>query len=112
MKFIYRIENEQGIGPYRGGDPLDLNYTAKHCGPQCPSPWRDPDFRDFWNKLHDKDDYENWQFGFKSMQQLRRWFSDKEIKDLEYCGFFVVAIPISMVKSYRTGKKQIIFKYR
>ena len=111
MKFIYRIENEQGIGPYRGGDPLDFNYTAKHCGPQCPSPWRDPDFREFWNSQK-WTALEPWQFGFKSMQQLRKWFSDREIKDLERHGFYVVAIPISMVKSYKIGKKQIIFKYR
>lgn len=112
MKWLYRMENCEGIGPYRGGDPLEFNDTHKHCSGQCPSPWRDPDFKSFWDQLHSRDTYDQWQFGFKSIAQLHRWFDANEINELAKHGFYVVAIPIEMVRTYRVGKKQVIFKYR
>ena len=112
MNYIYRIENEKGVGPYRGGDPLDMAESFRHtsrCG--RPTPCMDKDFKAWWNI---KGFYEawRWSFGFKSIDQLRRWFSDKEIKELEKHGFYVVAIPRFMIDRIKVGSKQVIFEYR
>jgi len=100
--FIYRIENKNGKGPYRGEnapplekwiDRLDAHSDSSH-----------PDA--FWDEkksIEEDSKYISWMIlqkpqipetaffcGFASLSQLHQWFSLSEIIKLKSLGFNIV----------------------
>lgn len=79
--FVWRLEDTDGAGIYRGGHTkLNESYAA-HVGidswvyvdsGQHPTPWDDKGLRKF---LARKDEFEDYFFGFATLDQYHAWFS-------------------------------------
>ena len=107
---IFRIENEQKLGPYYA--TYDSKWQTKDHDkhPSTPGPNRDilkncknntPLSTTFNEDIH--------KFGFKSLWQLKRWFNKQERLNLFHAGFTITKITISP-KYVILAKKQLIFK--
>lgn len=84
---VWRIENEQGDGPYQAtiGPWQDTDYYYD----DKPSPETDKGFKDsVWWQLTEEE-RKDWKFGFADLEQLRRWFSIQELINLDIHGFRV-----------------------
>ena len=95
---IYRIQSDSGKGPYRGILSDDWQ-TQDHW--DLPSPLADSGIgHKFIEQEH--------ICGFKSLQQLSKWFTKKEVQNLAKRGFKIYAIKIPSDKCLR-GKRQVVF---
>ena len=96
---VYRVENEDGKGPYEGTCDWSLWQTRDHVEPSHPGP------KDDGIDIEMEVDY----CGFASFGQLRDWFESEELVMLRKLGFKVrrIRVPRSRVKF---GKKQVVFR--
>lgn len=85
---VWRIENEYGDGPYQAIIGPWQDHVNDN---RCPAPETDKGFKDSaWWQLS-KEQRADWKFGFTSLYQLRKWFNDQELINLDiYC--FRVAV--------------------
>lgn len=103
MAKVYRIENTDGIGPYRSfNGAYFINTDIKL---NRPGPYSDigPEF-DTWGSA-----IENYYFGFESLEALLTWFdSTEELFILKRHNFTcnVYDIPIDVIKR---GRCQLAF---
>lgn len=98
---IYRIENDNHIGPYRSyNNFLDIRSSECH-----PTPF--DDFKEIWMHLLFTNQYKLYKFGFKDMEQLNNWFTDIELDNLYNEGFKIVTYKSS---HYYISDRQAIFK--
>lgn len=102
---IYRIENENGLGPYYGNTfgPLERmifkhNMSDLHPGSE-----------DFVLES-EPENIEQYVFGFQTLEQLKSWF-EGFISEVEYLGYKIVQFQIDESKII-VGKsgRQIIFR--
>ena len=105
MDFIYRVQNEKKLGPYKGSCEKWETKSHIDCY-RTPTPCND--ITETGHSLHFwRDEDEDFLFGFESLKQLSSWFSQKEMKNLFKLGFSIVKIkPKTLIK----GKRQVIFK--
>lgn len=96
---IYRIQSASGKGPYRGIQSDDWQ-TQDHWS--LPSPLAD-------TGIGGKFKFPEQICGFKSLQQLTKWFTKKEVQNLAKKGFKIYAIKIPSNKCIR-GKRQLVFE--
>lgn len=105
---IYRVEHkilkssENGFfeGPYRGTHTMDHWAKKDHNGSKrTPRPSQDG-LIGFSEKM---------VFGFKSMDQVKDWFSRSELKNLKQLDFVVGVYKVSF-KKIKRGKKQLVFE--
>jgi len=94
---VYRLETEEGAGPYRAGHCMALGIWTLRCE-QHPLPWEDG--------LDEISSHE--VCGFANLDQLCAWFNDSEIRALESRGVFVWEFEIPKGR-IRFGRKQIAF---
>ncbi len=101
---VFRIEHEDtGRGCYKGlegtNDFLDAMYD-KHANPRThPNPYGDVGIGR---------NTKNYEFcGFKSMEQLKGWFTDEELSELGELGYKIVEL--ADVEITAIGEKQILF---
>ena len=96
--YVYRIENNKGIGPYIGNV----------------EPWQSSNHDNKPNPIDEsliacRSTLKNYHYycGFKDLNQLQAWFTPCEITTLSKQGF-----KIKRMKAYdiRIGKQQVIFK--
>ena len=97
---IYRIEDDEGRGPYR--HPVygyDDWHGVKEVQPR--------------HGLGDEEMffYRRMVFGFRSQRQLRRWFKASELKALYAAGFKLRTFRVS-TKRISFGKAQVAFVKR
>lgn len=103
---IYRVESEDGGGPYNGPKAdralsEELFYS---------NIWHQPppsvDIADWWPSSN-----KSWRYGFESAELLKRWFEPKFYKALDQVGFMVAIydVPDDAVKC---GKFQCAFKFK
>lgn len=94
MKKVLRIENKLGLGPYIGVSPslwMDKDHIKR-----VPRSIHDDLHKyskeiDSW--LNDSNNYiEDLYYGFNNFEELKQWFSDKELIKLNNLGFSVVEI--------------------
>lgn len=104
---IYRIQHrDDGYGPYRYRDfPYELWQCQDHEDQDHPSPWEDKDLCEVWRD-HLSAPFGTLRFGFKSLDQLRNWFTREEQMKLAMLGFQVVKFHPRRVWH---GAKQSIF---
>ena len=103
---IYRIENKQMIGPYRWFQKGLLPWTNKE---------KHDDFSKYPDFIEDNfpilEDIDKYVFGFDSKDKLKYWFTDRELKSLKNCGFYINYYEIdSNYVIYGKSNKQIMFK--
>lgn len=120
MALIYRLEDAKrstsehyggreylshiGLGAYRAG------FAGSACGGDShtdrhPNPYSDMKLYPIWMRLVNTQDY---VFGFESIEQLRRWFSDREWMQGE--GLEVARIAVYQVPQdkFKRGSFQVI----
>ncbi len=104
MGTVYRIQNENGKGPYRGlyNMPIELyDILNEHHRPIHPKP------------MDDGYDYmleENMLCGFESMDSLHKWFSKYELKLLRQSGFEIYTL--DNIEIVAILSRQVIFTKR
>jgi hypothetical protein len=101
MRFIYRVENDDGNGPYRNINedvfPSSV-YYGRHANLRHPTPYRDSLL-----KRLDRDEC----CGFISVEQFRKWFNKEDRKRLVKHNFHIT---LYRANSYRLGEYQAVFK--
>jgi hypothetical protein len=95
---VYRVENSAGKGPYTDATPNEVcNFISCVADDAHPMPWDDdipyPDFQ--------------FAHGFKSIRDLRNWFTPKGRTFLAGIGFCVAAYKAARVLR---GKHQVVFR--
>lgn len=98
---VYRIENSEGVGPYRSDEFMDLLDEMKnaHCDEETHPNLLHDGLADVWSEAH--------ICAFDSMKKLSRWFN----------GYLPLLLSLGFkVKSYETSeyhyglsRKQLIF---
>jgi len=106
--FVWRVQNEKGIGPYMGGAWDWMDDEIKHIKSDHPPVFVDSPLIKFWMSMQSSE-RNLWKCGFKSREQLLTWFSIDELAKLNLQGFKVVAFEADEVKE---GEYQVIFKER
>lgn len=97
---IWRIEFPDGLGAYQGG-ACDSGEHYYYASPYHPEPWRDI--------KNCPDNFDDYIFGFETIQQARTWFSSKhDLKDCYKKDGLRLARYIS--EDYFRGKFQVMFK--
>lgn len=113
---VYRVENDNGRGPYRPGwnqDNIDLSIDQSILATEIgnahnddnlrPAPWIDG------IKNWDFDDLYEPRFGFMSIGELIQWF-DGWLDFLELYGYSFRAFEIED-QYVIVGKRQVVFDY-
>lgn len=106
MHLVWRIENQNGEGPYRCTNVYQHQWVMTHHTEDYgrPSPMKDGELWYFW-KTHPK--AHEFLFGFESIEQLKKWFWDySELCKLRELGFRIALRPTDTVFY---GKEQCIF---
>lgn len=75
---VYRVENKHGDGPYRSEFRVD-SMSLKHSDAAHPTPIIDGI----------KDQSSNKFCGFKSLDDLKRWFDGEDREALDFIGYHV-----------------------
>ena len=102
---IYRVESEDGGGPYNGPKAdRDLSYAIFSSNVfHQPPPWED--IKD-WSPSGNK----NWRYGFSSVELLKRWFEPIFYKALDRAGFLVAIYDVPD-EATKCGRWQCAFKF-
>lgn len=107
--YVYRIEDESGIGPYqlhKGCIPETKHVSIRKLLERHNNAYSHPkpylDVNRWLLEAFEK-------CGFKSKAQLYGWFTKAEIEWLEQNGYTLKKIPRSEVVIIGRGKKQITF---
>lgn len=99
MTIIYRIEDKEGHGCYIDG-ARQTNGLSHH----------DRDMNGHPTPLYDKGILryvENKEFcGFKSLTQLKKWFTLKQIKRMRKNGYTIKKVFVDEITAY--GEKQVL----
>jgi len=100
---IYRVETEDGMGPYTLGIANKSEVTRNQ-----PAPHLDGDISQIFskNRAGVSDDYKRkWYFGFEKIEDIDKWFNPIILDVVEF--IFIYKIKKQFVIF---GEKQIIFK--
>lgn len=85
---IYRIEKHLGGGPYRSIDSTKWQADTMWWEDRSPGPHSD---LPTWADLSRRDRLKC-SFGFRTLSQLRRWFTTEERKSLKTHGYRIVRL--------------------
>ena len=103
MKTIWRVENGNGWGPYRGGvssiklqELLDSHDMDEDKHP-CP-----------WNDSIGRPPESNEVCGFNSIKQAKKWFTARELQLLESEGYILKEVEVQEITAI--GDKQVLAK--
>lgn len=95
--FIYRIEQDDGLGCYRFLDEIQwLQEHSRLNGRPCPA-----EDKGIERGMEDEE-----ICGFTSLTQLKQWFKLAEIKSLREEGFTIRKIEVEKITAY--GEKQVL----
>lgn len=96
METVWRVENEDGEGPYRieakTGHILDFTATYRH-----PTPWQEEGIA--------RCTRDGEQCAFESESQARAWFTERELQELEKLGYKLKKIEATVTAR---GEAQIL----
>lgn len=111
---FYRVENEHLQGPYCSNTNI-MSYTVDTCHydndydkylSDHPTPSRDDLLKDMWYTKFPDGDYEDYVFGFESLDKLFQWFFLKE--DIEFLTKYNFSVNIYTTDDCYHGDKQSI----
>jgi hypothetical protein len=105
MTTIYRVQNNQGKGCYRGLTP-SMNIAVQKilgtgydlCDNKHPAPQ--------WERGIDRFPHKYEICGFQNVRQALKWFSAKEIRGLRRLGFELVQVQVQRITAI--GTRQIL----
>lgn len=89
---IWRVQNDKGEGPYAGLDNEEWSEDSHADSPSHPNVGDDPGFNESDRKeFHEKTaERGNVLFGFRTIDELKQWFSPVELENLKWLGFLPV----------------------
>ena len=95
-KIVFRVENQNGTGPYSAGASIELSGKGNDTS-RNPVPFHDPLLRPYFGiglsgagrKLGEVADWPTAKFGFADPDQLKIWFTAKDRRKLNKLGFAV-----------------------
>lgn len=102
---VYRVENSEGLGPYRGHGWHPTRHMDKVTHP---NPNWDEGMVEEWHRRVGNHYDSQYVFGFESMDQLNAWFNDQEMSDLMVFGYSIVAFEVAD-SDVIIGRKQLAF---
>ena len=103
---VYRVQDSKGIGPYRSRKSKGI--FGKHDRKMRPHKRLPPDYDTGFSRAERAIFNRKMKTGFKSLDQLKRWFNDpEEWERMKKKGFAVYKVP---VKYGFYSKKQVIFE--
>jgi hypothetical protein len=102
---IYRVEDEEGKGPYMGSYDVDEWTEGSHVGDHHPTPMSDG--IEFW-KVRDQHGNNNILCGFRDMDQLRKWFTCRELTNLYDMGLRVKVYQVNRDYIWH-GNMQVVY---
>ncbi len=106
MESLYRVQNEQGIGPYwaedKSGRIQDLLYAHNNSAEIHPDPGQDG------YSIRDDNEF----CAFSTMEQLNDWFTPDEFAMLQEEDFEIIELGPDQVEIVVELSKQTIFKYK
>lgn len=119
MSIVYRIENPDGTGPYRGSNSKVKYITSDVCPISHPGPRNDELFHEAVDRICEKKDYWNrdtgWddllcdkEFGFASKEQLRSWFDTQMLISISEAGAVIAEYHVKK-SDIVFGEKQVVF---
>lgn len=98
---VWRVDNENGRGPYRG---TGLGILCGFSSSNHPMPWEDIEG---WCEKNNKHEY---IFGFESLQSLVGWFRDElDVLDNHHVDWSITKYKVHG-NCVLKGKKQVAFK--
>ena len=101
---IYRIQDAEGRGPYRPG------FAHRWTDPDAPTSSRQPFFFEFPDLDIARLDPGRSGCGFRTMDQLLRWFTPFERQKLAALGYAVVSMEADEILA--ESEYQLVFKRR
>lgn len=104
MRTVYRVQDQDGRGPYKPG------FSAIWCdnfGPPPPPTWMQ-EFPGLLQRMNDS----NAHYGAacRSVEQIRKWFTPTELARLHILGYRLVAMEADRILA--ESKNQIVFMRR
>ena len=111
---IYRIQNQQGEGPYRGSEGSVVSqyiptaadrFTNVSLRGDDPSPYGDFETEDISHSGLDMMGFGSPTFGFPTPEAALRWFGDKGIATLAEHGFHLNEVPAAKVWQSQSGSQ-------
>lgn len=104
---VYRIEHKiNKTGPYQMGDSSCWRTRCHDYNKITIQPLLCSKLKDKWLNLPESDDY---IFGFSTKKAVTRWFTKKELKNLENLGYVLKSYKVSKENIIK-GTNQIVFK--
>jgi len=94
---VYRVEGPDKRGPYINEFRLSWLLDKHNYCPDHPSGSLDQDLYDFINKNYMNMD--DCRYGFVSLEQLHRWFSELDLGELRRLGFSIMEYQAEIVAS-------------
>ena len=112
---VYRVEDSEGEGPYGDDDswcPTPKMLERHHRSPKTPSPERDGGYLPFWlgvpPGMYIPYKTVNSHFGFRTLKQLRSWFTPTARRNLSKCGY-VLSVYEAPDEYVHLGNHQLVF---
>ena len=102
MPTVWRIEDDEGAGPYDSGLGWDELYHHQH-SVRHPAPGAEGE--PWFRKCGVSRDY---VFGFTSLEQFHAWFSPEDIEAIYYKGFILRTYEVEEEHIMR-GERQCAF---
>ena len=99
MTKVYRVQNKDGKGPYRN----TKEWSTHDHDSSYKTPLPSKDFGSAW--YHQEKPV---KFGFRTMAQLRGWFTKRELGSLEKLGFTICRLMVE--KIVLESSKQVAFE--
>ena len=110
QRVIFRVENDNGTGMYIG----TYGFTAQEYSESMawgarrhPNPSEDYGLRSKWSELREHNTYEQYSFGFSSIEQMRSWVSTNEWREELHAHGFM--INMYLADDSHIGDTQAIF---
>jgi hypothetical protein len=100
MPYIYRVENKNGDGAYRGYAPICATLNNRHSDRIGDYPL--PDYDKGIERGMKRDEIA----GFSTKKQALKWFTKDELYALALDGFYLKLVKVSKVTAW--GEKQVL----
>ena len=109
MEFMYRIEDEDGIGPYH---KFDIELPFNHCDVDHPDLYQDEVLLDFILDIDSIGETKKYIFGFDTVKQYKKWFTREDRKFLFENGFKFKKIYVEnkIISDKQCMAKRVYFK--
>jgi hypothetical protein len=108
---VYRVQNPRtGLGPYQMFN--DSWTDRRHDAPTHPIPRDDRGLSRAWRYLCESKSWNDFVFGFESMDSLTAWFDKTELERLHALGFKIIEIDVSQIEAIAIGDKQLAYKLK